>query len=168
MKKQWLPLVPVLKTERLKLVPLNESHAKEMFAVLSSEKLYEFTGGKPPKSVEKLTEKYKFLQSKHSPDKKELWLNWVIFLNGNSPIGYVQATVSEKVISIAWVVGTKWQGSGFATESAKSMIEWLKENFTAKIIACVKPNHFASQKVAKNIGLKLTTEFIEGEEVWTL
>ncbi|KAA3606180.1 MAG: N-acetyltransferase [Calditrichaeota bacterium] len=163
-----LPLVPVLETKRLKLIPLKESHAKAMFKVLANEKLYEFTGGKPPESIERLTEKYKFLQSRFSPDKKELWLNWIIFLNKKDPIGYVQATVSEKMISIAWVVGVDFQGFGFATESAKEMVKWLRGNFSTKIIACVNPNHFASQKVAKNIGLKLTNEIIESEEVWTL
>lgn len=157
----------VIIATRLELLPQKESHADAMFSVLSSPELYRHTGGSPPISRQALAGDYRFLEKRRSPDESELWLNWIVHLKDDGPIGYVQATISDVRAAIAWVIGARWQGNGYATEAASAMKDWIQDNYAVPIRACVSPNHPASQRVAAKIGLRETDELIEGERVWT-
>lgn len=144
-------------------------HAAEMFPILADSSLYEFTGGTPPATVDALAELYAWRESRLSPDGAEIWLNWVI--RGREPkeaIGYAQATIVPTHADIAWVIGTRWQRHGFASEAALHLVKWLRAQGISVIRACVNPTHEASRKVAHNAGLRITEEICDGEEVWTL
>jgi RimJ/RimL family protein N-acetyltransferase len=152
---------------RLKQVPMRSVHAAIMFPILSDVRLYEFTGGSPPSSEESLAELYAALESRRSPDGNELWLNWLIWrLDRGEGVGYTQATVHPTHAYVAWVVGTRWQGLGYASEAAAALVRWLGALGVAEIRACVNPAHAASRRVAHNAGLRLTSDFVGGEEVW--
>lgn len=152
---------------RLKQVPMRSVHAAILFPILSDARLYEFTGGSPPSSEESLAEAYAILESRRSPDGNELWLNWLIWhLDGGECVGYTQATVHPTHAYVAWVVGTRWQGLGYASEAAAALVKWLEALGVAEIRACVNPAHTASRRVAQNAGLQLTSDFVGGEEVW--
>jgi len=156
-----------IRTLRLCLDPMMASHAKAMFPILSDRQLYEFTGEEPPESEVSLASRYRYLEGRKSPDESQLWLNWLVYLEeSDTPVGYVQATVSESHADIAWVVGSDWQGNGYASEAALAMAQWLSKNGVTTIRACINPNHVASQRVAGNVGLS-KSEFVENdEEVW--
>ena len=104
----------VIRTARLTLTPLDQLDAVPMVGVLADPALYTFTGGDPP-TVEELTERYRF-QSSGSPRDTETWHNWIIRLDGNA-IGQVQATVIGDAADLAWIVGIRWQGRGYADGS---------------------------------------------------
>jgi len=158
-----------ISTLRLCLEPIMASHAKAMFSILSDRQLYRFTGEEPPESEVSLESRYRYLEGRKSPDESQLWLNWLVGLKENdTPIGYVQATVSEFHADIAWVIGSDWQGNGYASEAALAMAQWLSTNGVTTIRACINPNHLASQRVASNVGLA-KSEFVENDEdVWLL
>ena len=158
--------IPILQTPRLHLQPIKSSHAEEMFFLLSDAELYHFTGGNPPDSVASLRDRYEFLRRGLSPDGSEHWLNWVLLLKEGGVVGYVQATVTEVLIRVAWVVGAHWQGQGFASEAAKTMVQWLETNYQKPITARIHPRHLASQQVAARVGLTATSEMVDGEVVW--
>jgi RimJ/RimL family protein N-acetyltransferase len=158
-----------LHTTRLDLWPIRREHAPEMFRVLASPELYTYTGGKPPPSVDYVARWFQSWESRRSPDGSELWLNWVVRerVHGDA-VGYVQASVEETVSAVAWVIGTPWQQRGYASEAAAAIVEWLNRLGESRFRACVKPTHIASQRVAQHLGMHVTDQWIDGEEVWSL
>lgn len=153
-----------IRTDRLVLSPLDAADATEMVTVLSDTNLYVFTGGEPP-SLEKLQERYE-RQSTGSPRIGETWHNWILRLDGKA-IGYVQATVEGRTADLGWVVGSSWQGSGYATEASRAMRNWLAEHGVTAFSAHVRPDHAASGAVATKLGLRPTGRLDEeGEMIW--
>jgi RimJ/RimL family protein N-acetyltransferase len=160
---------PVIHTARLELRQIRKEDAVMMFDVLNDPLLYTFTSDAPPPSIGALAEIYERRELGKSPDGNEIWLNWLLFeKNLKRPIGYVQASVTISHADLAWVVGTRWQSRGYATEAATAMIDWLKRIGVGQFRACIHPDHMASQTVAKNIGLYRTENIEKGEEVWIL
>lgn len=158
-----------IETDRLCLIPLTASHAKVMYPILSDRQLYSFTGDEPPESEMALATRYGLLESRKSPDESELWLNWILFLaDSDTPIGYVQSTVSDAHAEIAWVIGLIWQGEGYASEAAIALVGWLRGKGVNDIRCCINPEHLASQAVARNAGLKKSNLLEDNEEVWIL
>jgi hypothetical protein len=80
-------------TARLKLVPLAVGDAEEMVGVLGDERLYAFTGGRPPTLAE-LRARYAQLVVGRSPDGTEQWRNWIVRLRDGRAVGTVQATIT--------------------------------------------------------------------------
>jgi len=160
-----------LESPRLVLEPLRVEHAQEMAAVLDDHALHTFTGGKPDTVVE-LRRRYERQVVGHSPDGSERWLNWVLRRRDNAAaVGLIQATVTgptdRREAEIAWVIGTAQQHQGFAKEAAEVMVDWLREQGAAVIVAHIHPEHRASAAVADSIGLVATDQILEGEVRWT-
>lgn len=154
----------VIATERLRLLPLRIEYAVPMAEVLSDPRLYAFTGGEPP-TVEVLEARYR--RQLAGPDNvNEQWLNWVVEYDGNL-VGYVQATVTGSIAEIAWVIGTAWQGRGFAKEAAQGLVTWLRAQNAQEIVAHIHPDHTASAAVAAAIGLARTDVLEDGEYLWS-
>ncbi len=109
------------------------------------------------------------MRRRHSPDGTEDWLNWIVRVReGGEPVGTVQATVVEggSQAEIAWVVGTPWQGRGYAREATSALVAWLRGRGVARIVAHVHPDHAASEAVARAAGLVPTDETQDGERLW--
>lgn len=155
-----------IRTERLVLAPLRVDDAAEMVGVLSGEALYEFTGGEAP-SLAELTARYQ-AQVAGPEGGAEIWHNWIVrSMASGVALGFVQATVVDDVADVAWVVGLKWQGRGFAKEAAAGMRDWLEALGIRRFEAHIHPGHTASQRVARAIGLRPTGKVDEdGEEIW--
>ncbi|MEA2510250.1 MAG: hypothetical protein QOG21_2332 [Actinomycetota bacterium] len=158
-----------LRSERLLLSPLQPQHADELFPLLDDESLHTFTGG-APLALEDLRARYAALTSRHSPDGGEIWLNWIVRrLSDRAAVGRVEATVSKRSATIAWVVGTEWQKRGYASEAAKAAVRWLFGNLEIDTVgAHIHPLHHASERVAAHAGLTVTDEVVDGERVWRL
>ena len=156
-----------IETGRLLLEPLRAEHVAEMAPVLADPALYVFTGGAPPSAAE-LGERYARQARGRSTDGRQLWLNWIVReLEGGGAVGYVQATVepASGVAEVAWVVGTGFQGRGYAREAAGAMVAWLRER-SCVVTAYVHPDHAASQSVARAVGLAPTEVVRDGEARW--
>ena len=151
-------------TARLSMLPLQIEYAGEMTNVLSDPDLYTFTGGEPP-SVDMLEARYR-RQLAGPARPEEQWLNWVI-QHDDELVGYVQATVTDSTAEIAWVIGTDWQGHGYAKEAAQGLVTWLGAQGIERIIAHVHPDHAASAAVTAAAGLTRTDEVDDGEYLWT-
>ncbi|RPK93632.1 MULTISPECIES: GNAT family N-acetyltransferase [Streptomyces] len=153
-------------TARLDALPLDPAYAEEMAAVLADPALYVFTGGGPPDPAA-LRSRYE-RQCTGSPDPGELWWNWVLRIRADGSLaGYVQATVRGPRAEIAWVVGTPWQGRGYASEAAKGLAAHLvAAGGVRELVAHVHPDHAASEAVAAAAGLRPTGEWEDGERRW--
>ena len=157
-------------TARLDLLPLHPDHAPEMAVTLADPALHTFIGGSPV-APEALRTRYERLTA-GSPDPTVSWCNWV--LRGREAgglIGTVQATVTgphRDRSEVAWVVGTPWQGNGFAAEAARGLVGWLREQGVRTVVAHIHPDHRASAAVATAAGLSPTEEEHDGETRWRL
>jgi RimJ/RimL family protein N-acetyltransferase len=181
----------VIGTPRLELTPLREADSTELAVVLGDERLHEFIGGRPL-GRDELRDRFRALAA-GSGRADELWLNWIIRLRPTGEAaGTVQATMTvtstgqaassgtdtvlaassgtgtELAASVAWVVGTAWQGRGFAAESAIALVAWLRAGGVRTITACIHPLHHASERVAERAGLTQTDDEVDGERVWVL
>jgi RimJ/RimL family protein N-acetyltransferase len=159
-----------ISTARLDLLPLRAEHADEMATVLADPDLYTFIGGSPP-TLAALRSRFELMIA-GSADPEVSWCNWVIQLRDSERLaGTVQATIrtdDEPVAEVAWVVGTAWQGQGIATEAARALIAWLRQQSIKTVIAHVHPRHTASSAVAAAAGLTPTDESQDGETRWRL
>ena len=156
-------------TDRLDLVPLRVADSGEMVAVLADPALYAFVGGTPPRRVD-LVRRFRAQVAGRSPDGREAWHNWIVRERASgAATGFVQATIvveGRASAEIAWMIGTPWQGRGFATESARALVAWLEARGVRSIVAHIHPDHAASAAVAERAGLAPTDEVVEGERVW--
>ncbi|MEV0785435.1 GNAT family N-acetyltransferase [Streptomyces sp. NPDC050423] len=157
-------------TPRLDARPLRVAHADEMAAVLSDPALHTFTGG-APEDADALRIRYA-RQCAGSPDPAERWWNWVLAVRGEHRLaGYVQATVNltDAQAEIAWVIGSGWQGRGYAKEAAVGLVAHLLDGGAVRtVVAHIHPDHAASAAVAAAAGLVRTEEWEDGEVRWRL
>jgi RimJ/RimL family protein N-acetyltransferase len=169
-------VTPRIDTDRLALVPLRPEDAPEMVHVVADAALYVFTGGQPP-TLAALESQYRGWVA-GSPRAGETWHNWVVRLRGDGSdgsdasdgpaIGHLQATVVDdgRSADIAWLVGTAWQGRGYASEAARALVRWLYAIGIDSVTAHVHPDHAASGRVTAHAGLRPTGEMEGGEAVW--
>jgi RimJ/RimL family protein N-acetyltransferase len=173
-----------LQTRRLRLAAVRETDAEEMAVVLSDPRLHEFIGGGPLGVFELRAQYRRWLAGSGNP--AEIWLNWVVRLRETSEaVGTVQATVTladpagsagaggsavttgpARAAEVAWVIGTPWQGRGYAAEAAGALVAWLTSAGVGDVTACIHPRHRASEGVAERAGFALTTGMVDGERVW--
>ena len=144
------------------------SHAEEMAAVLDDPELHRYTGGRPL-DVDELRERYAFQTRGVSGDGSARWLNWIMRAQSSgAAVGYVQATVQveSRTADLAWVVGSRHQGLGYAREAAAAVVGALRREGTVRITAHIHPENLASQAVARAVGLAPTAAVADGEVVW--
>jgi RimJ/RimL family protein N-acetyltransferase len=162
-----------LRTARLTLEPLSPAHADEMAPLLGDARLYAFTGGAPPR-LEELRARYVRQAAGRSPDGVERWCNWIARRREDGvAVGFVQATVSEDPPSpvpltavLAWALGARFHGCGYAREAAAEMMRWLARTGVTRFAAYIHPEHTASMGVARALGMMPTDELVDGEVVW--
>ena len=158
-----------LEADRLLLTPMVEGDSHALFELLKDPEIHVFRGGRPPASADDVRAKIRRRESRRSPGGDELWLNWTLRLKENQTVvGYVQAGVKEGQADMAWVVGVPFQRQGFASEASRRVLEWLRDHLHVhEVRANIHPNHVASQKVARKIGLRNSrTRTGDGEQVW--
>ncbi len=164
------PTAPPLVTARLALEPLRVVHADEVAAALDDRSLHRFIGGEP-ETAAALRARYRRIVTGRSTDGSQGWLNWVLRRSDTGVvIGTVQATLhhvnGRRIADLAWVVATPHQGQGYATEAATAVAEWLQAHGTAELRAYVHPDHEASNGIARRLGLRPTSEVVDGEVCW--
>lgn len=151
---------------RIRLAPLRVADAAEMVDVLADPDLYAVIGGRPP-TLDELIEQYRRQVVGRSVDGREIWLNWIVRVGGTA-VGYVQATVLEgDRAMVAWVIGRRWQGRGYATEAGRELLALLAGRGVTRVEAYIAPGHAPSERVAAHLGLAPTGGFDQdGEQLW--
>ena len=135
-----------------------ESHAAEMFEVLSDPAIYEFERVPPP-SVERLAAGYRRLESRQSEDGTEKWLNWVVGLDTGELTGYMQATVLPSGNSyIGYEFASRFWRQGLATASIRAAsAELAVQYYVHTLVAVVKAANFRSVGLLRKLGFKEAT-----------
>jgi RimJ/RimL family protein N-acetyltransferase len=157
-----------LTTARLDLVPLAATDAEELFPVFDDPALGRWTGESPPADVEALRRRFAAWEAGPPEGRPERWLNWTMRTRADGrAVGHLQSTVVGETASMAWVVGTAFQGQGFATEAARALVTWHRPTGIAASEASIHPGNVASQVVASRAGLHPTDRIDDGEVVWS-
>jgi len=144
----------VLETDRLRLEPLRESHAAELFDLLSDPRLYEFIPQDPPATLDALAARYRFLEARHSPNGDEAWLNWAVRSKEDGKcVGTVQATIaSDRRAQLAYEIGILFWRRGFATEACGRVIDALFEEGITEVRAKLDTRNVASIRLLERLG----------------
>jgi len=145
-----------LETAALVLEPLTAAHAEAMFEILRDPELYRFLDDSPPTAVEPLRERYARLESRASADGTQRWLNWVVRKPGEPPLGYVQATVlGDGRAWIAYLIGSRHWGHGFATQATTAMLEHLASDYgVERQLAIVEAENRRSIHLLERLGFR--------------
>ena len=146
----------VLTAEGLTLEPQTAAHAEPMFETLGDPALYEYEN-EPPPSLEWLRDRYRKLESRHSPDGSELWLNWVVRLADSRLIGFVQATVYAAGHSyLAYVLSSAQWSRGFARRFVEATIAELASEYDVHTLwALFKGGNFRSRRLLDRLAFRL-------------
>jgi RimJ/RimL family protein N-acetyltransferase len=157
----------VIETARLCLVPLTRANAASLFGILHDPGLHEHIGGEPL-DEHALEERYALLEQGGPADGSAVWANWVVRLRASrAAIGVVQASVREDGADLAWVIGRRWQRTGYASEAAAAMASWLAHAGVGVMRAHIHPANEASARVADRAGLRRTHRTDrDGEVIW--
>ncbi|MCF2571586.1 GNAT family N-acetyltransferase [Brevibacterium sp. UCMA 11754] len=150
--------------EAVTLRPLCVGDAAEMAVVLSHPDLYRYTGGQPPSEAD--LKRLYGIQTRGGPaDRTEVWLNDIVTLGDDQQaVGFVQATLpaDQRSAEISWVIGRPWQGLGYAGRAALHLTNRLRTRGVEQVIAHIHPDHEASSRIAKQLGMKPSEVVIDG------
>jgi RimJ/RimL family protein N-acetyltransferase len=151
--------MPTLEAGGLVLEPLTSAHAASMYALLSDPVLYRYIDEAPPADVDTLRARYARLESRRSADGRQHWLNWVVRLPGQPPLGYVQATVLEDGSAwVAYLLGSAHQGRGHATLATAAMLAHLESEYgTHRLLANVEADNGPSIRLLQRLGFRAAT-----------
>ncbi len=146
----------IIETVRLTLEPQIAAHADEMFIVLGDPAIYEHEN-QPPASLDWLRGRFAKLESRHSPDGREQWLNWVVRLPTSELIGYVQATVRpDGRAGIAYEFCSRSWGRGLAHCAVAAMIGELVEHYHVhSLTAVLKSDNQRSRRFLERLGFSI-------------
>ena len=154
-------------TSGLVLEPLVVAHADAMFELLDDAAIYQYLDYPPPPSVEHLRDVYAKLEARASPDGSEIWLNWVVRPRHHPPVGYVQATISRRTAFVAYILGRKHWGHGYAHEAMQAMLEHLGSAYGVdRYLATVEVDNRRSIRLLERLGFRLATgDDLEGHSL---
>jgi ribosomal-protein-alanine N-acetyltransferase len=144
---------------QLVLEPLTVAHAAAMFEVLADAEIYRYLDHPPPPSLEHLRNVYAKLETRGSPDGSQVWLNWVIRLPGQPPVGYVQATVIAPGSAwVAYVLSSRQWGRGYAHTATRAMVEHLATAYgVGRYLATVEVENQRSIRLLERLAFRPAT-----------
>ena len=124
-----------------------------MFEVLSDSAIYEFENA-PPASLEFLADRYRRLESRHSADGSEQWLNWVIRLPSGALAGYVQATVIQGAAAyVAYELASRFWRQRIGSAAVRAVLGELATTYKVEVfLAVLKAKNFRSEALLRSLG----------------
>ena len=140
----------------LVLEPQVAGHAAAMFLVLSDPAIFEFENA-PPKSQAWLEERFARLESRHSANGHEQWLNWVIRLPSGELAGYVQATVTREFVAyVAYELASKFWRRGIGSIAVGAMLTELGAIYRVKtFVAILTARNARSMAFLRHLGFSV-------------
>ncbi len=149
---------PRLRGARLTLEPQLAVHAEAMFALLDDDALWAYTARQSLESVDALRERFRLLETRRSPDARELWLNWIVVVQSEEA-GFVQASVQEETgeALVGYVIAKRFWSLGLGTEAVGVMLQHLDGALgVSRAVAYVDERNVASLRLLGKLGFRLT------------
>ena len=153
-------------TDRLSLQPIRPTDAEDLFEITRDPAVGAAMGEPPPEDVVAVRARIGSWITGPGPERDERWLNWIARTPDGRPVAHVAATVQGSLAWLAWIVGVGHQRRGYATEAALAIMDDLAANGIGAFSATIRDGHAASEGVARNLGMLVTDEVVDGERVW--
>jgi ribosomal-protein-alanine N-acetyltransferase len=157
-----------LTTARLSLEPLTAAHADALFAPLQEEALYTWISLLPPPSVEKLRDRWTWLEGRLSPSGEEAWLNWIVRrVDDGACVGKLDASVDDAGVAtnVGYLFFPAYWGQGLATEAVIAVAEHLERHGVTEQRATVTVGNGASGRVLEKAGFARTRILPENDVI---
>lgn len=141
--------IRALKTERLVLEPTVRAHASESFELRGDHSLTRYTGRASPASVAALEHRYSRLETRVSPNGRDVWWNWQIRFGGKV-VGSCDATIAidSDAAYLGYEVFVPYQRRGLAREACGALIDFLREQPSVRrAVATVESDNPASWRL---------------------
>lgn len=150
-----LTAFPILCTERLDLIEINQKHLTDLFKLFNDENVTEFY------NIKTLTEEkdaQKYLDWFQSRFHDKLGIRWGIALKGKTEIigtiGFNNYTKDHRA-SIGYDLQKDYWNNGYITEALKAVIKYGFEKLEInRIEAEVMPGNIYSEKALNRLGFK--------------
>jgi len=148
----------------LRFEPLTPAHASLLSDALLDPAVYAFIAGRHPASTEELAARFQ-RAAKGAPANRptERWWNVaVISLDGTAGLGRLEATIMGDRAEVAYLLGPKYWGHGYALEAMRWFQERLAEHgAVAMLWATVLPSNQRSVGLLKRLGYTQMTTWPE-------
>lgn len=150
----------------MSLVPLCAADARDLAGLLEEPNL---RGWLRSEDVRDLRERFEGWEVRRSPDGSEEWLNWVVrATDGGRALGWVQATVGEGPVLVAYATLPNERGHGIATAALEALMAELRGRLSDVVFeAHIHPDNVGSERVAAAAGFSVTDRTADGERVWS-
>jgi RimJ/RimL family protein N-acetyltransferase len=153
-------------TDRLSLQPIRPADTEDLFEILRDPAVGAAMREPPPEDVIEVGTRIGSWNATPGADHDERWLNWIARAPDGRPVAHLAATIQGSLAWLAQIVGVDHQRRGYATEAALAIIDHLAANGIGSFAATIREGHAASEGVARNLGMLVTDEVIDGERVW--
>jgi [ribosomal protein S5]-alanine N-acetyltransferase len=153
-----------LQTERLRLPPLTRADAEALWPVVSDERVARWMSWDPHRSIE---ETVAFLEATEESDASGASYRWGIWTREDELAGVVSVEEIVRTFrawkldtaELAYIVGPRHQGRGYATEAAREALRFAFEDLGLHkvLVNCFTENQ-ASREVIAKLGCRLIGE----------
>lgn len=143
-----------LSTRRLNLEPLSSSHVPGLFTALHHPDVNRYLSTPEVTTFESFRTRIERLAAGPPPARSsERWHNFAIKLRvDNTIIGRIEATSYGSWGEIAYMLGPRWWGGGYASEGTRWLIHHLSQRGVSELWAAVQPGNVASKRVLTRTG----------------
>lgn len=156
----------ILETSRLQLRPFESEDATSLFLLNSDPLVLQYTGDVPFKDISEAAE---FIL-KYDHYQQYGYGRWATFdKESNAFLGWcgLKYSPEKRETDIGFRFHREYWGNGFATEAAKSCIDYgFAELSLSRIVGRAQIGNISSHKVLQKNGMILTGSFQDGQEEW--
>lgn len=146
-------------TRRLVLEPILPAHAPLLFDALQDERLYRYHAAMSAPSVAALTERFRLLARRRSPDGSQLWLNWAVRSAPGEYAGLIQATIAGDHAVIGYDIFPAYWRKGYGKEACAAMVDAVARDFGIR--------RFSAILDVENVASIALLESLGFTQVWT-
>lgn len=143
------------RTARLVVEPLGLPHAAGLFAALDDPRVGEHIGGPDVTTLPALEGRIARLLEGAPAGSGWVFRNWVMRLDGTI-VGRLEATLHDGLVEVAYLLGPRWWGHGYATEGTAWMLDRLAAEEAGDAWACVAPANLRSAALLGRLGFTET------------
>ena len=154
----------MIKTERTILTLLQKSDFDELLEMFSEKDAFKYIRPHQHKSIE---ERIGFLELKLNQIENKTGFYWVARCSEtNELIGAINLTPIPKTdkMQIGWMIKSSHQRKGYATETARGVLEFAVKNANFNpIYGVFEKENIASEKILKQLNFAFNKEWDESE-----
>jgi RimJ/RimL family protein N-acetyltransferase len=157
-------------SERLLFRPYNDDDFEFLMSLLSDPEVVRFIGNGKTRDKNGGKEFLNWIYSTYEVGE-DLGLMVLVNKEEDTLIGHAglvpQTMDGVEEIEIGYWISRKHWGKGYATESAKALLEYgNKQLDKQRFIALIQPDNLSSQKVARKMGMELDKKVVlDGQDV---